>query len=103
LGAPVEALAGLGGLDAAAGAVEQPLSEALLERANLEADGRLRDAELLGRLREAPAVDNRTECGQLASVHKRILCTSAVVADCSHPSADYEILPSTNFDRGERP
>src|SRR5262249_20186634 len=45
LRAAVEAAAGLGGLDAPAGAVEQLLAEALLERSHLQADRGLRHAE----------------------------------------------------------
>ena len=65
--------AGLGRLDAAAGAVEQLGAEALLERPHLERDGRLGDAEPLGRLREAPPFDDRAEGGKLACIHKRTL------------------------------
>ena len=61
LRAAVEPLPGLGRLDAATGAVEQPLPEALLERADLQADRGLRHAELLGRLRETPPVDHGAE------------------------------------------
>ena len=50
LGAAVEAQARLGRLDAPAGAVEERLAEALLERTHLEADRGLRHAELLRRL-----------------------------------------------------
>ena len=74
LRAPVEAPAGLGRLDAAAGAVEQLVAEPLLERADLQAHGRLRDAELLRRLREASPLDDRAECGKLPRVHKQSLC-----------------------------
>ncbi len=47
--------------------------EPLLERAHLQRDGGLRDAEPLGRLREAPPLDDGAERGQLARVHKQIL------------------------------
>src|SRR6185295_5767371 len=50
LRAPIETPARLGGLHAAARAVEQRLAHTLLERPHLQADCRLRDAELLGRL-----------------------------------------------------
>ncbi len=80
LRAAVEAPAGLGRLDLAARAVEELGVEALLERPHLERDGRLRDAEPLRRLREAPALDDGTEGGELARVHKEIL---------SHRSGDY--------------
>ena len=46
----VEPPPGLGRLDAAARAVEQLPAEPLLERPDLQADGRLRDAEPLRRL-----------------------------------------------------
>jgi hypothetical protein len=60
--AAVERKACLGGLDASARTVEQPAVEAPLERPNLQADGRLRDAEPLRRLREALQLDDRAEC-----------------------------------------
>ena len=47
---PVEPLTRLGGLDSAARAVDELLPEPLLERADLQADGRLRDPEPLGGL-----------------------------------------------------
>ena len=50
VGAAVEALAGLGRLDASPRAVEECLPEPLLEGTHLEAHRRLGDAELLGRL-----------------------------------------------------
>jgi hypothetical protein len=77
LRAAVEREPGLGRLDAAAGAVEQSAVEPFLERADLEADGRLRDAEPLGRLREAPSLDDRAEGRKLPRVHKGMLCTGA--------------------------
>ena len=73
LGAAVEPQPGLGRLDAAAGAVEQLRPEPLLERAHLQRDGGLGDAETLGRLREAPPLDNGAESSKLARVHKQIL------------------------------
>ena len=60
-GMPVEADACLRRLDAAAGPVEQALADPLLEGANLQADGGLRDAEVLGGLREALSVDDLAE------------------------------------------
>ena len=57
----VETPAGLGRLDAAARPVEQLPAEALLERANLEADGGLGDPEPLGRLGEALPLDHGAE------------------------------------------
>ena len=61
LRAPVEPASRLGGLDAPAGAIEELQAEPLLERADLEADRGLRHPELLGRLREAPPVDDGAE------------------------------------------
>ena len=68
---PIEALPRLGRLDPAPGAVEQLRPEPLLERANLEADGRLRDPEPLRRLREALAVDDLAEGGELSRIHQK--------------------------------
>ena len=59
----VEAPAGLGRLDAAARPVEQLPAKALLERADLQAYGRLGDPEPLGRLGEALALDDGAERG----------------------------------------
>src|SRR5712691_11483517 len=59
----VEASPGLGRLDPATGAVEELPPEALLERADLQADGRLSDAEPLGRLGEALPLDHGAERG----------------------------------------
>ena len=73
LRAAVEARARLGRLDAAAGPVEKLGPEPLLERAHLERDGRLRDTELLGGLRERAPLDDGAERGQLARIHKRML------------------------------
>ena len=70
LRAAVEPQPGLGRLDAAAGAVEQLRAEPLLERPHLQRDGGLGDAETLGRLREAAALDDGAERGQLTRVHK---------------------------------
>ena len=49
------------------------MPELLLERPDLHAHGRLGDAETLGRLREAPQLDNRAEGYELARVHKPTL------------------------------
>ena len=57
----VELRAGLGRLDAPAGAVEQLRAEPLLERPHLQADRGLRDAEPLGRLGERLALDHLAE------------------------------------------
>jgi hypothetical protein len=70
----VEREPGLGRLDAAAGAVEQLAAEPLFERANLEADRRLRDSEPLGCLGEALKLDDRAERSELSRVHKTSLC-----------------------------
>src|SRR4029077_13521092 len=69
----VEPEAGLGRLDPAAGAVEEPLSDALLEGPDLQTHRGLVDPELVGSLREAAALDDRTEGHQLLRVHKHIL------------------------------
>jgi hypothetical protein len=73
LGAPVQPHPRLGRLDAPAGAVEKLLPEALLERAHLQADCGLRHPEPLGRLREAPPLDDRAEGRKLSRVHKENL------------------------------
>ena len=88
LRAAVEPPARLGRLDATAGAIEELRPEPLLERAHLQRDGRLRDAEPLGRLREAPALDDGAECGELARVHKRTLiqCDVVRVTPCASGS-----------------
>ena len=70
LSAPVEAVPGLRRLDAAAGAVEQLLADAVLERPDLLAHGRLRDPEPLGGLRKALALHDRAEGSELPRVHK---------------------------------
>ena len=69
LRAAVEPPACLGRLDAPPGAVEELRPEPLLERAHLERDRRLCDAQPLGRLREAPTIDHGAEGGELARVH----------------------------------
>src|SRR5438309_2149698 len=73
--AAVEATAGLGRLDPASRSIEELQAEALLERADLEAHRRLRDAELLGSLREAAPLDDRAERRELSRIHKQSLCT----------------------------
>src|SRR3954470_4100817 len=67
----VEAQTCLGGLDAASGTVEQLPTESLLERADLQADCRLRHAEALRSLRKALPFHDGAECGQLTRFHKR--------------------------------
>jgi len=62
-----------GRLDAPAGAVEQLPAEALLERADLQLDRRLRHAEPLRGLREALTLDDGAKGGELSRVHKRSL------------------------------
>ena len=69
----VEPPACLGRLDAPARAVEELRPEPLLERAYLQRDGRLRDAEPVRRLREAAPLDDGAKRGQLTRVHKRSL------------------------------
>src|SRR5262249_22298438 len=61
------------GLDASAGAVEQLAAEALLEGSDLERNGGLRHAETLRGLREALALNDGAECGQLSRIHKHSL------------------------------
>ena len=77
-------------LDAAPGAVEELRPETLLQRPHLERDRGLRDPEPVGRLREAPPLDHRTERRQLLRVHKRTLSVnSGVWADRSRrPEAE---------------
>ena len=70
LRAAVEPHAGLGRLDSAARAVEQLRPETLLERSDLQADGRLGDAEALGRLGEALLLDDGAERRELTRVHE---------------------------------
>ena len=64
-------------LDAATGTVEELRPEPLLERADLQRDGGLRDAEPLRRLGEALALDDCAERSKLSRVHKRPLCKRA--------------------------
>ena len=71
LGAAVEARAGLGRLDASARAVEELHPEALLERAHLQRDRRLRHPEPLGGLRERAALDHGAERAQLSRLQVR--------------------------------
>src|SRR4051812_20863678 len=71
LGVAVEPLPGLGRLDAAPGTVDELHAEPLLERLDLQADGRLRDAEPLRRLGEALLLDDGDEGRKLPRVHKR--------------------------------
>ena len=73
LRAAVEAHPRLRRLDPAAGAVEELGAQTLLERAYLQGNGGLRDAELVCGLREGAPLDHRTERRQLARVHKSIL------------------------------
>src|SRR5207302_2427176 len=73
LRALVEAEAGFGGDDAPPGAVEELLSDALLERPHLLADRRLRHPEPRRGLREALALDDRTEGCELPGVHHKAL------------------------------
>jgi hypothetical protein len=71
LRAAIEPEARLRGLDAPTGSVEELSAETLLERPNLEAHRRLRDPETLGGLREAPALDDLAEGGELPRIHKQ--------------------------------
>ena len=72
--ATVQTHSRFGRLDATTRAVEELRPEALLERAHLERDGRLGDAELVGCVGERASLDDGAERGQLACVHKPILC-----------------------------
>src|SRR5213078_3105999 len=74
LGTAVEPPSRFGRLDAATRAVEELQPEPLLERPDLQAHRRLGDAELVGRLREAPPLDDRAKCCELSRVHKQSLC-----------------------------
>jgi lipopolysaccharide/colanic/teichoic acid biosynthesis glycosyltransferase len=76
----VEAEPCLGRLDAATRAVEQLPAEPLLERTNLQANGRLRDTEPLGGLGEALPLDDGAERCKLACIHKRSLCSGPTAA-----------------------
>ena len=73
-GAAIEHLAGVGGLDVASRAVEEPGAELALQRAHLQAGGRLGDVHVLGRQREAALVDDLAEEAQVAKFHGAILC-----------------------------
>src|SRR5437773_5190464 len=70
----VEPAAGLRRFDTAPGAVEKLPAEPLLERADLQADGRLGHSQPLRGLREALPLDHRAERGELTRVHKHSLC-----------------------------
>ena len=67
--ASVQPLTRLGRLDPAAGAIEQLAPETLLERPDLQADRRLGHSQLLGRLREAPPLDDGAEGSELPRIH----------------------------------
>ena len=69
----VQDRAGVGGDDGAARAVEEDRLELALEAADLLAGSRLGDVHLVGRQREAPAVDDPAEEAYLTEVHKRSL------------------------------
>ena len=73
LGATEQAQPGLGRLDPTTGAVEQLRAEPLLERPHLQRDRRLRDAQALGGLGEAAALDDLAERCKLACIHKQML------------------------------
>jgi hypothetical protein len=77
LGAAIDPQAGLGRFHPPPRPVDKTLADALLERTHLEADGRLRDPELLCRLGEAALVHDRAKCRQLARVHKQSLSTGS--------------------------
>ena len=73
-------LAGLGRLDDTARAVDQLAAEALLERSDRQRDGGLRDAELLGGLRETGAVDDGDQSSELLGVHQSVTLRVATVS-----------------------
>ena len=70
LRAAIEARARLGGLHPPPGAVEQLRPQTLLERADLQAHGRLGDPEVRRRLGEALSLDDFAEGGELPRIHK---------------------------------
>jgi lipopolysaccharide/colanic/teichoic acid biosynthesis glycosyltransferase len=74
LGSAIEPEAGFRRLDTATRSVEELSAQALLERPNLEAHRRLRHTETLRGLREAPALDDLAERGELPRIHKESLC-----------------------------
>ena len=82
-GMAVQHLAGVGGRDVASRAVEELGAELALERAHLQAGGRLGDVHELRRQREAALVDNLTEEPQVAEFHNHILCDSSTPRDGS--------------------
>jgi hypothetical protein len=69
----VEPEARFGRLDPPSGAIEELLADALLERADLQADSRLGNSELVRGLGEAPTLDHRAEGGELLRIHKNTL------------------------------
>jgi hypothetical protein len=92
----IEPAAGLRGFDTPPGAVEKLPAEPLLERADLEADGRLGHSQPLRGLGEALPLDHRAERGKLARVHKHSLCN----ADLSEAGFT---IPSVQRAGGTRP
>ena len=85
----VEPQAGLGRLDAAAGAVEELRPEPLLERAHLKAHGGLRHAESLGGLRKAAPLDDRAKRCELSCVHNNPLYLTQLRAAAETSVARY--------------
>ena len=61
LGVAQQPLAGLGGQDAVGGAMQQGDAELVLHVADMLAERRLRDAQMLGRLREGAELDDARE------------------------------------------
>ena len=84
LGTAKQAQPGLGRLDAAARTVEQLRAQPLLERPHLQRDRRLRDAQALGGLGEAAALDDLAEGCKLACIHKQILSRRRAHARCGN-------------------
>ena len=69
LGADQHRAARRGRRDLAAGAVEQARAESLLERADGERDGGLRDAEVVGGVENEPRSTTATKRSELARIH----------------------------------
>ena len=105
LRAPVQAEAGLGRLDPPSRAVEEPPPKPLLERAHLETDGGLSHPQPLGRKREALPLDDRTERGQLARIHKDLLSgdelTRALLRGRLAGAASAKLSRSPDLPRGD--
>jgi hypothetical protein len=69
---PVQQDAGIRELDAAMMAGEQRGAELVLQKLDLAADRRLRDAQLGRRAGEIPVLRNRHEVAQLGEIHRHL-------------------------------